>query len=323
MTLSRRTATALLALVWMAPGAMALSLDDINDARFEDGAAEADARIPAVIRIQVILDRAHFSPGVIDGFTGGNTDKALAAYAGENALDGGGELDEVLWRHLTEADPDPVFTTYEITQDDLDEPLVDSIPESYAEQSRMERLSHTSRAEMLAERFHMDIGLLRDLNPDADFDAAGTEILVADVLDRAAATDVARIVVARGEASVRAYDAAGDLVAFYTATIGSEETPSPEGTHDVEVVVRMPNYTYRPREGSSQGDEALVLPPGPNNPVGSVWIGLTEPGYGIHGTPDPALIDKTYSLGCVRLTNWDAEELADLVDAGTAVEFVD
>ncbi|HSP25017.1 MAG TPA: L,D-transpeptidase [Saliniramus sp.] len=321
-------APALILLLAVLPGTQALSAErftaeEINSANF-DGEV-SDERNPVAMRLQVMLDRADFSPGVIDGFTGGNTDKALRAYARANDLGDDGVLTEELWSRLTQGDQEPAFTTHAITEEDLAEPFVESIPEDYAELAEMERLSYTGPEEMFAERFHMDIDLLRALNPEADFGRAGAEILVAAVKEDIADGEVARIVVSRGEASVRAFDADDNLIAFYTATIGSEQTPSPTGTHEVEAAVLMPNYTYRPDVNFKQGelDQNLILPPGPNNPVGSVWIDLSEPTYGIHGTPEPSKIDKTYSHGCVRMTNWDAEELAALVKVGSIVEFVD
>ena len=123
---------------------------------------------------------------------------------------------------------------------------------------------------------------------------------------------------------MRAYDAQDRLVAAYPATIGSAENPSPSGTHQVEAIAANPVYYYNPNN-FVQGDntEPLELPPGPNNPVGTMWIDLSQPSYGIHGTPEPSKIDKTASNGCVRLTNWDAEELATLVDPGVTVEFIE
>ena len=135
---------------------------------------------------------------------------------------------------------------------------------------------------------------------------------------------VARIEADKGLRQVRAYDAGGTLIVAYPATIGSEDNPSPSGTHTVEGVAPMPDYTYNPKINFQQGEntEVLTIPPGPNGPVGSMWIDLSEPTYGIHGTPEPSLIDKTGSHGCVRLTNWDAEELAGMVEPGVVVEFV-
>lgn len=136
---------------------------------------------------------------------------------------------------------------------------------------------------------------------------------------------VAHIVADKSAKQVRAFDASGNLVVAYPATIGSQATPSPTGTHTVERIALDPEYTYNPKINFQQGnnDRVLRIPPGPNGPVGSVWIALSKPTYGIHGTPEPSKIGKTYSNGCIRLTNWDAQELAKLVSKGVTVEFRD
>ena len=123
---------------------------------------------------------------------------------------------------------------------------------------------------------------------------------------------------------LRAYGQDDMLIAAYPATIGSEDNPSPTGSHVVEGVATMPTYTYNPKINFQQGEntEVLTIPPGPNGPVGSMWIDLSEPTFGIHGTPEPSLIDKTASHGCVRLTNWDANELTKMVKPGVRVDFV-
>lgn len=134
----------------------------------------------------------------------------------------------------------------------------------------------------------------------------------------------ARVEVDKAKGQLRAYAADGSLLVAYPATIGSETNPSPSGTHTVKTVVINPDYTYNPQVNFKQGDndKVLTLPPGPNGPVGTVWIDLSEPTFGIHGTPEPDRIDKTGSHGCVRLTNWDAEELAKLLTAGVSVKFM-
>jgi lipoprotein-anchoring transpeptidase ErfK/SrfK len=177
---------------------------------------------------------------------------------------------------------------------------------------------------MLAEKFHMDEGYLKALNPEANFSRPGTIIRVANV-GAPATRKVQRIVADKGRKQVRAYDEAGKLVVAYPATIGSAETPSPTGKHAVSRVAFNPNYTYNPKVNFKQGNnnKILTIPPGPNGPVGSIWIALDKPTYGIHGTPDPSKIGKTESHGCVRLTNWDAQELAKLVSVGVMVEFVE
>ena len=179
-------------------------------------------------------------------------------------------------------------------------------------------------SEMLAERFHMDEGYLKALNPDAVFGRAGTIIKVANT-GANVKTPVDHIVADKAKKQVRAYDASGKLIVAYPASIGSSDTPSPAGTHEVAKIAIDPEYTYNPNLNFKQGenDKVLTIPPGPNGPVGSVWIGLSKPTYGIHGTPDPSKIGKTESHGCVRLTNWDAGELAKLVKRGVSVEFLD
>jgi lipoprotein-anchoring transpeptidase ErfK/SrfK len=170
----------------------------------------------------------------------------------------------------------------------------------------------------------MDVKLLTALNPNSSFRRAGETIMVADVKGQPITGKITRIEADKARRQVRAYDARERLIVAYPATIGSADNPSPSGTHLVNAVAPNPVYYYNP-DNFVQGDnvEPLELPPGPNNPVGTVWIDLSEPSYGIHGTPEPSKIDKTGSHGCVRLTNWDAEELATLVEPGVTVHFTE
>ena len=230
---------------------------------------------------------------------------------------------EGIKKALAASGGDP-FINYTLTAADVAGSFVASIPEDYGEKAKLERLNYTSVTEMLAERFHMDEGYLKALNPNANFSRVGTIIRVANV-GQPATRQVARIVADKGRKQVFAYDADNKLVVSYPATIGSTDTPSPSGTHLVSRVVLDPDYTYNPDVNFKQGDNSkiLTIPPGPNGPVGSVWIALDKPTYGVHGTPDPSKIGKTESHGCVRLTNWDAQELAKLVKPGVPVEFVE
>ena len=170
----------------------------------------------------------------------------------------------------------------------------------------------------------MDEAYLKALNPDADFTVPGVQIKVIAQGKKKTGT-VARIIADKGRKQVRAYDAGGKLIAAYPATIGSTDTPSPSGDVTIERVALNPGYTYNPKINFKQGDNDKVLqvPPGPNGPVGTVWIALSKPTYGIHGTPEPSAIGKTQSHGCVRLINWDAEELAGMVTPGVSVSFVE
>lgn len=276
-----------------------------------------------VAGMQILMDRAGASPGVIDGKFGSNVDKAFEAYRQLTGTNLKSTDTAAIKEALAASGGDP-FINYTITPEDAAGPFVASVPADYSQKAQLDHMSYTSVPEMLAERFHMDETYLRSLNPQANFSRPGTIVRVANI-GKPATTKVQRIIADKGLKQVRAYDAEGKLVAAYPATIGSSDTPSPTGTHAVSRVALNPNYTYNPKLNFKQGDndKILTIPPGPNGPVGSVWIALDKPTYGIHGTPDPSKIGKTESHGCVRLTNWDAQELAKLVSPGVTVEFTD
>jgi lipoprotein-anchoring transpeptidase ErfK/SrfK len=276
-----------------------------------------------VAKLQILLDRAGVSPGVVDGKMGSNVLKALDALAeitGERL-----DPNDAATIEASLADTGgAAFVTYELTGEDVAGPYVASVPEDYGHKAKLDRLSYTSTAEMLAERFHMDEDYLKALNPSVDFNRPGMLVKVASP-GKAKTGKVQRIVADKGRKQVRAYDADGNLVVAYPATIGSTDTPSPSGTVTVERIAVDPEYTYNPKVNFKQGenDKVLTIPPGPNGPVGSIWIALSKPTYGIHGTPEPSRIGKTSSHGCVRLTNWDAAELAKMVQPGIFVQFID
>jgi lipoprotein-anchoring transpeptidase ErfK/SrfK len=301
--------------------------DNINAADLSEVPAELPAAAissarpeAAIVKLEILLDRAGASPGVIDGFDGDNLRKAIRAFEAMADLTVDGKVGPDLVAKLRT--DTPVIGTYIITDKDVAD-LVPAIPTDYAEMAKLKFLGYTRVTEELGERFHMDEDLLKALNPQAKF-VAGEQIAVAAYGPNKEGK-VARIEANKGDRQLRAYDADGKLLVAYPATIGSEDNPSPTGTHLVDAVVQMPNYTYNPDVNFKQGDNSqkLIIPPGPNGPVGSVWIDLTEPTFGIHGTPEPSKIDKTNSHGCVRLTNWDAEELSKMVSKGVPVQFKD
>lgn len=273
------------------------------------------------VKLQVLLDRADISPGVIDGFGGGMTVSALRAFEFREQLPVDGVLDGVVWDALGGKQATGILGQHTISAEDVAE-VTGPLPRDYSELAQLKLLGYSSGAEALAERFHMDEQFLRLLNPSSSF-TQGDTIFVTKPRARATGR-VTSILIDKPNQRLLATDAEGRIVANYPVAVGSAQTPSPSGLHEVRAIAIEPNYTYNP-DNFQQGDnnEILTLPPGPNGPVGAVWIDLTEPSYGIHGTPEPASLFTAQSHGCVRMTNWDAAELANMVDPGTTVQFWD
>ena len=289
------------------------------------GPSEGDAKTPSptLVRAEVLLDRAAFSPGVIDGRMGENVKHAIVAYDQAHGLQPSETLDEATWKSLTSADGAPVLKTYTITQQDAAGPFSPAVGEDFVKMSKVPSLGYTSPLQMLSQRFHMDEQFLQALNPGADLSKAGTQIVVVDP-GSSTLPAVKSLDVNKKMAQVVAYDDSHKVVAVFPATVGSTTRPSPKGTWKVTGVSQNPDYMYDPSKLTWGPKHAgkLHIPPGPNNPVGVVWIALSAPDYGIHGSPDPHVIGKTASHGCVRLTNWDAEELSKAVKPGVKVTFV-
>jgi lipoprotein-anchoring transpeptidase ErfK/SrfK len=286
-----------------------------------EATAPQNARYDAgMVRIQVLLDRAHFSPGVIDGYDGENVRKAVSAYQEANGLNVNGLADDALLTRLEQADASPALVAYTITAEDVRGPFVD-VPSNLQAMSQLDHVGYESAEEAIAEKFHMDDDLLRTLNPGADFTQTGAEIVVANGGGELE-TQVASVEVDVSEGAVRAFDASNQLVAYYPATIGSGDAPAPIGEHSVRGVAFDPTYRYDPARLPTFGRRshgAVDIAAGPNNPVGAVWIALSAETYGIHGAPNPSQVSKTQSHGCIRLTNWDAIELGRAVRPGVAV----
>ena len=306
-----------------AASACELTLAAVNDVDL--ACPEPKESRAVLITAQVLLDRAGFSPGTIDGRQGGNFINALRAFQQQNGLEDNGELDPPTWSKLTESSAEPVMTAYIVSAEDVRGPFVAEIPDDFEQLAALKELAYTSPAELLAEKFHMDEELLRELNRDKTIERAGTSILVANVRRAPPRTQAVRLVVDKARRSLRAFDGEGKLVGFFPASLGGGEKPALTGTLKITRVVQDPVYYYDPKFQfpGVNARQRLKIAPGPNNPVGSVWMNLNERTYGIHGTAEPAKIGKTYSHGCVRLTNWDAKALAAMVKKGTTVEFVE
>ncbi|KGM54609.1 peptidoglycan-binding protein [Lysobacter arseniciresistens ZS79] len=294
--------------------ATAKTATDPNDATLATEVGDGDSGA-ATLRAQVLLDRAHFSPGEIDGAFGGNTRQAIEGFQRSRGLDPTGVVDSATWDALN-MDTADVVVAYTLTDADVSGPFSE-IPSDMEAKARLERLGYTSALEALGEKFHASPALLRKLNPGAQLEA-GASWRVPNVA-AAALPEGGEVVVDKSDAVVRLVGADGKVVAQWPATMGSEHDPLPIGEWKIEGVANDPVFHYNPDLfwDADPSHSKAEIAPGPNNPVGVVWIDLSKEHYGIHGTPEPSTIGKTQSHGCIRMTNWSARALARAVGPGT------
>ena len=297
------------------------TLDSLNNAEWSENIGKG--QFPVYARAHVMLNDAHASPGAIDGSSGQNTLKAIASFQQINGLTPTGQLTKETWDALVAQQTKPAYVEYTITEADLKGPYAASIPTDYALQAKMKGLYYTRVTEMLGEKFHMDENFLKKLNPNATFKKAGEKIIVAKSRNNLP-EDIHLIVAHKGAKQLYLFNSRNQMIASFPATIGSTDTPSPTGTYKVVGVAKNPYYGYSPSNFiQGKNMKPLTLPPGPNAPVGNIWIGLSKKSFGIHGTPNPSLISKTASHGCIRLTNWDANDLGGKVKSGVTVKFLE
>lgn len=304
---------------WAAPQSVALpaqlTAETVNDARMQ-GPVAPKAQGAAVLRAQVLLDRAHFSPGEIDAAYGSNVQKALLAFQKANGINPTGVADAATWTALNR-NTQPILVTYKLTDKDVSGPF-QSIPEDMMEKSKLSALGYTSALEALGEKFHASPKLLQKLNPGKDFSQVGQDIVVPNVEEHAHLPKAAKIIVDKSDSTVTLLDAAGKVLGQFPASTGSDKDPLPIGDWKVKGIAKNPVFHYNPKLfwDADPTHAKAKIPPGPNNPVGVTWIDLSKEHYGIHGTPEPSKIGKTQSHGCIRLTNWDVTTVSQAIAAG-------
>ncbi len=295
-----------------------------------------DVEGPAVARVQVMLDQARFSPGIIDGRWGKNTEKAVYWFQRDHGLDATGSVDSATFQALLRQAGERQVEPHQLTADDVSGPFVD-LPEDVYQRADEECLCYESLPEKLAEVFHSTPALLGQLNPGVDLSSAeaGQTLQVpavrpfhaGDLPDGAyhGGGEVTRLVISDGGHYVHALGADGKLLYHFPSTLGSNYAPSPSGSFTVKSITFDPKWHYQPKllTGEDPSKDDAMLPGGPNNAVGVVWMQLSKPHYGIHGTKAPETIGYVTSHGCVRLTNWDAAFLAQRLAVGASVRFTD
>ncbi|MGY1458663.1 MULTISPECIES: L,D-transpeptidase family protein [unclassified Luteimonas] len=320
MTLAKPLAIALCMILGSAPqsvSARSIAESAVKAAGHAANDAATTSGDGAMLRAQVLLERARFSPGEIDGLGGENTQRAIAAFQRSRDLTASGELDAATWEALN-MDAAPVLVEHELAAGDVAGPFR-QLPDDMIEKAKLDALGFESAAEALGEKFHASPALLQRLNPDTDLAAAGTRILVPGVTAAAPLPEIAKVVVDKSDSVVQLLAADGTVAAQFPASTGSEHDPLPIGEWTIQGVALDPTFHYNPDLfwDADPSHAKATLAPGPNNPVGVAWVDLSREHYGIHGTPLPAHVGKTDSHGCIRLTNWNVRALAEAVKPGT------
>ena len=277
------------------------------------------ARGANVLRAQILLDRAHFSPGEISAAYDGNLRQAIRGFQKLHQLPVTGVVDGATWSEL-ERDKAPLLGAYIVSAQDAAGPYA-PVPAGMPAKAKLGALGYANAAEALGEKFHCSPALLKRLNPGKTLGRAGQELTVPIVAAVDSLPKASKILVDQSDGTMTLLDSGGMPFAQFPASTGSGHDPLPLGQMQVKGVARNPVYQYNPKLfwDAKPGEVKARIPAGPNNPVGMVWIELSKAHYGIHGTPEPGNIAKTQSHGCIRLTNWDVLALAKAVSRGALV----
>ena len=275
-----------------------------------------------VFEAQLALARRAISCGSLDGVMGSQTRAALRAFQHNSNLPETGELDE--HTHAALALNSPPLTRYVVVSNDL--ARLQPLSKTWLSKSQQTALDYETILELVAEKGHASPNLVRRLNPSVDWTnvLAGAGVQIPDAVCPRPAVKMAFAVISLGEKQLQAFDANTNLLAHFPCSIAARIEKRPEGELHVTAIAPNPNYTFDPEvfpelAEARELNRKLILPPGPNNPVGTAWISLDKPGYGIHGTPSPEQVGRTESHGCFRLANWNAEYLVNLVWLGMPV----
>lgn len=325
-------------------GAACLALASAGSAHAQEKKAAASIDFD-ILHAQVILDHLGFSPGILDGRAGQSLTAALKGFQEAYDLPETGKLDKPTLRALHPYRSLRPVRRLALTADALSGPFVNPTPKEPADQAKLSTLAYRTPLEKLAEMFHTTPEVLVMLNRRDTRLAPGSQVYFPNALpySRAYPADLdggwrktlsdlnvdARqpqgdyVVVDKSEGVLKVFDASDRLVGQFNATMGSEHDPLPIGTWKIQGESYNPPFHYNPDLfwDADADDKKVKLPPGPNGPVGVIWLDLSKPHYGIHGTPEPQTIGRAESHGCIRLTNWDAARLSLMVKPGAKAVF--